>query len=174
VYGIVTQAGGHVDIYSEPDRGTTIKVYLPAVGGRPEAPVESGRAKPPQGHGETILLVEDKDAVRASTRRILEQAGYRVLEAADGDEALRVAATADELDLLLSDVVMPGMSGRLVAERVLALRPGTRVVLMSGFTDEQLEAGDGAGGGPGFLEKPFSPDRLLAVTRRALDARDPG
>ena len=132
VYGIVKQSGGHVWVYSEPGLGTTFKIYLPRVAAAAEAPARPSLPEPAPGGSETIRLVEDEDQVRALVRGVLEEAGYRVLVAGRGDEALRVAAEhVGPLDLLLTDVVMPGMSGRELAARLSGRRADLRVLYMS-------------------------------------------
>ncbi len=138
VYGIVKQAGGDVEIYSEPGLGTTISVMLPATeetGGATAKPVKTG----PASAGETVLVVEDEAAMRELTRRILDRHGYRVIVAANGAEALRAAEHHEgPIDLLLTDVVMPQMLGKDVAERASAIRPGVRVLYMSGYAQPIL------------------------------------
>jgi two-component system, cell cycle sensor histidine kinase and response regulator CckA len=169
VYGIVQQAGGRSHIYSEPGVGTTITVLLPATeqaGKRPEPPEDS----PTRRCDETILLVEDEDALREVTRRILLAAGYHVIVAINGLDALRVAeAHGSGIDMLLSDVVMPQMNGPQVAERLLAQRPSIRVLLMSGFAQPILDSGGHLGAGIALIEKPFSGPALLAKIAQILE-----
>src|SRR6185369_7648077 len=132
IYGIVTGAGGHVQIYSEPGLGTTFTVLL----GATDAPLPepADRREPPRGHGETILVVEDEAAMLEVTRRLLADAGYEVLTASGGEGALRIASGyAGEIHLLLTDVVMPGMLGKEVAVKVAQLRPQIAVLYMSGY-----------------------------------------
>jgi len=163
-----------VNVYSEPGRGTAFKVYLPRVDAavEPEARVEY--AAPPRGT-ETILLVEDADSLRLLVRELLEEAGYTVLEAGAPDKALSLAETTPgPIDLLLTDMVMPRMSGKDLATRVAAVKPAARVVFMSGYSDQAL--GDQGTLEPGthFLQKPFTMDALMRTVRRALDERPPG
>jgi PAS domain S-box-containing protein len=163
VYGIVTQAGGSIDIDSQPGGGTTVSVLFPACESRPpERPRRVEPAGPPAG-GETILVVEDEDAVRRLTCRILSRQGYRVLEAPDGRHAL---STWDrhgaEIDLLLTDVVMPGMSGKELAEEI-----GIEPVFMSGYTDDVVLRHGVEG--LRLVEKPFDAETLLSAVRSALD-----
>ncbi len=170
VYGIVKQSGGYIWVYSEPGRGTTFKIYFPRV----ESPAERlSRREPkpiPQGT-ETILLVEDEQAVRTLTRTILKSKGYTVLEAGRADEALAMAASRPGvIDLLLTDVVMPEMGGSDLATRLGELRPGIKVLYMSGYTDDAIVRQGLVAQGMHFLQKPFTPDALAAKVRDALDA----
>ena len=170
-YGIVKQSGGWIWVYSEVGQGTTFKIYLPATDApaavRPPASRKFIRAS----SGETVLLVEDQDDVRTLTLRILEREGYVVLPAASGQDALALAAShADRIHLLLTDVVMPGLSGREVAEQLTAMRPGTRVLFMSGYTDNVIAQRGVLDPGMAFLSKPFTPETLAAKVRDVLDA----
>jgi CheY-like chemotaxis protein len=171
VYGIVKQSGGHIWVYSEMGKGTSMKVYLPRV----EAPIEP-ISSPPRPSGplrgsETILIVEDQEEVRKLTRRLLEARGYRVLVAAGGPEALRLADEAAEpIDLLLTDVVMPGMSGRDVALRLGPARPNMRVLFVSGYTDDSIVHHGVLDPGVAFLQKPFTAESLAQRVREVLDA----
>jgi len=169
VYGIIQQAGGRCQVYSEPGIGTTFSVVLPATGR--SAPAVERRDDPPPRRGqETILLVEDEQALREVTRRILAAAGYRVIVAANGPEALEAAGAHDgPIDLLLSDVVMPHMPGPQLAERLLAQRPTVRVLLMSGFAQPILDAGGHLDDGVTLIEKPFSGPALLAKVAQILE-----
>jgi CheY-like chemotaxis protein len=168
VYGIVTQSEGTIEVTSEPGRGTTFTVLLPATADVTAASA-SAAAEPGGDEGsETVLLVEDEEVVRALTRRVLEQHGYRVLESRNGHEAIGIAETHEgEIDVLLTDVVMPGLRGHEVADRIAATRPGIAVVYMSGYADEAL-LGRAAEGGSYFLEKPFSNAALARKLREAL------
>jgi PAS domain S-box-containing protein len=171
VYGIVKQSDGYIWVYSEPGQGTSFKIYLPRV----EAPAEppAPNATPPTSlrGSETVLLVEDEDAVRNLTRRVLEAHGYTVLTAADGQEALRLADRhRGPIHLLLTDVVMPNMSGRQVAERVLSARRGTKVLYLSGYTDDAIIHHGVLAPGIAFLQKPFTPQGLARKLREVLDA----
>jgi len=167
VYGIVQQSEGGLFVYSEPERGSTFKVYLPQVDRLPSAPptFEIGD----QSGTETILLVEDEPALRSLTKRILSSAGYTVLDADSGDEALAVlAAHTAPVHLLLTDVVMPGMNGRDLATRVVAMRPGIRVLFASGYTDDALFRHGVLDDGSCFISKPYAPGELRQKIREAL------
>jgi PAS domain S-box-containing protein len=169
VYGIATQAGGEVNIASEPGLGTTVTVLLPA-GSRSADPLTPPEPVPTAGHGETLLVVEDEAALRDVAGRILSGAGYRVLAAEGGAEALALAARHDgEIDLLLSDVVMPGMLGKDLAERLVVVRPGTRVLYMSGYAQPVLHSQGTLDPGVALLEKPFTANDLLTAVRKRLD-----
>jgi PAS domain S-box-containing protein len=171
VYGIVKQSGGHIGVYSEVGLGTTFKIYFPIV----EEPAEVGakaasRASAAAG-GEVVLLVEDEDAVRRMTAHVLERAGYRILAAENGIEALRLAASpAERIDLLVTDVVMPGMSGPDLASRLRRQRVALRVLYMSGYADAAIVHHGVLRPGVRFLQKPFTPDGLLTQVRDALDS----
>ena len=172
VYGIVSQAGGEVTIDSRLGKGTRVSIWLPAVERSPGDPDEAGADGAPSGHGETILVVEDEAQVRALTSRILGDHGYRVLEAPNGEEALRRwAAEAGQIDLLVTDVVMPAMSGAELAERLLDARPDMGVLYMSGYTSDVVLRHGPRDRDVAVLEKPFSADRLLSRVRESLEAR---
>ena len=171
VYGIVKQTGGSIWVYSEPGKGATFKIYLPRVAAKAR-PIGSSPAKVdvPQGT-ETILLVEDEPALRAVARRALERHGYVILEAPEGQTALAIAAAhTGPLDLVLTDVVMPGMSGRDMAVRLAASHPGLRVLYMSGYTDDAIVQHGVLEAGIQFLQKPFTPNALARKVREVLDA----
>jgi nitrogen-specific signal transduction histidine kinase/ActR/RegA family two-component response regulator len=173
VYGIVKQSGGSIWVYSEPGRGTTFKMYFPRVDRpvdwAPESkPGQKGRA--PSGN-ETVLVVEDEPAVRALTARVLEAAGYTVLQEGDPAEALKLYdGHGGSVHLLLTDVVLPGMSGKVLAD-TLAMKRGTplRTLYMSGYTRDVIVHDGRLDPGVDFLEKPFTPDGLLRKVRGALD-----
>jgi CheY-like chemotaxis protein len=172
VFGIVAQSGGHVWVYSEVDRGTTFKVYLPETERVGSAIGATAGARPVLRGTETILLVEDDDQVRRLARTILERNGYRVIEATNGSDAIGLAGdTTFEFDLLLTDVVMPRTSGRQVAEQITAIRPSIIVVYMSGYTDDAILRHGVIGEGVSFVEKPLIPNALLTKVREALDRR---
>jgi DNA-binding NtrC family response regulator len=172
VFGVVKQSGGHIWLASEPGRGTTFKVYFPRSFEADEADeAEEAEAREVSGRGtETILLVEDEPGVRAFARRALERAGYAVLEAENGAEALAIVeGHRGEIDLLLTDVVMPRMSGKVLAQRLLARRPGLRVVYMSGHTEDAIVDHGVMDGGTDFIAKPIALETLLARVRAVLD-----
>jgi len=172
VYGIVRQSGGHIEVYSEPGRGTSFKVYFPRVDEAVEAPATAAAApEDPQGN-ETILLVEDEAKLRPLIHRILERKGYTVLSAAEGAEALDIVARHQgPIHLVLTDVVMPGMNGRELAERVTKLRPEIRVLFMSGYTDDAIVHHGVLEAGMQFIEKPFALAALARKVRQVLDER---
>jgi len=171
VYGIVTQVGGHVRIYSEPELGTTIRVLLPVTDQAPPT-CEHPSAGPEQGEGELVLLVEDEGALREVTRRILLRNGYEVVTAANGREAIQAATgCTGRIDVLLTDVIMPGMQGREVAERIGGLEPGVAVLFMSGYTQGLLSAQGILEPGISLVEKPFNEATLLARLREVVRAR---
>ncbi|HEX8984176.1 MAG TPA: PAS domain S-box protein [Bryobacteraceae bacterium] len=170
VYGIVRQCGGHIWVYSEPGEGASFKVYLP----RAEHPVPRPQAEPekpaPRSGAETVLLVEDEPGIRALVREILRQNGYSVLEADDVEHALRLCREHDGgIQLLLTDVVMPGMSGRELAEQAASLRPDLKVLYMSGYTDNIVVHHGVDARDTGFLQKPFTPGVLARKVRDILD-----
>jgi signal transduction histidine kinase/CheY-like chemotaxis protein len=169
VYGIVKQSGGYIWVYSELGKGSTFKVYLPRI----EQSVDE-LAPPPasldsQRCSETILLVEDEEAVRDLIHTVLNDHGYNVIPSRDTQHALQIAETfAHEIHLLLTDVVMPGMSGRELAARITARRRGIRVLFMSGYTDNVITSGGVLEKGITFLQKPFSPGQLTQKVRDVL------
>src|SRR5213079_1806540 len=172
VYGVVKQSGGDIWVYSEPGQGTSFKVYLPRVTEAPEPTRPGPAAAAPLRGSETVLLVEDDEMVRTLTRRMLEARGYTVLSASRGEDALGVVERHDgPIDLLVTDVVMPGMSGRAVAQRLLELRPGLKVLYLSGYTDDAIVRHGMLEPGIAFLQKPFSADALARKVREVLDAR---
>jgi CheY-like chemotaxis protein len=170
VYGFIKQSGGHINVYSEPGLGSTFKMYLPEVEALPtsrELPPNS--EKMPHGN-ETILLAEDDNAVRSLTRRVLQTFGYTVLEAAHGSEALRLAEKyAGPVHLLVSDLVMPEMGGRQLAERVVALKPDIKVLYLSGYTADAVVRHGVLESEIAFLQKPFTPSVLARKVREVLD-----
>jgi PAS domain S-box-containing protein len=169
VYGIIKQSGGHITVYSEVGQGTTFKIYLPWA----QEAVPSGPAQPKLSHlpaaGETVLLVEDEDRVRTLTRQVLQKNGYRVLEARHGAEALQVAEQqSGPVHIMVTDVVMPEMSGPQLARRMLGLQPNLKVLFLSGFTDSTLVGNGLLNTEQNFLHKPFTPDALARKVREVL------
>jgi two-component system cell cycle sensor histidine kinase/response regulator CckA len=174
VYGFVTQLGGHIEVTSAPGSGTLFRLLLPRSPEAAPAPQPTAGAVPLARGTETVLLVEDEDAVRQVARLVLQSRGYRVLEARDGVDALAVAhATSERIDLLLSDLVMPRMNGQQLAERMAEARPGLRVLLMSGYPD-RVAPGVDADPRFEFLSKPFQPAVLARRVRECLDRGGPG
>ncbi|TXD34908.1 response regulator [Lujinxingia vulgaris] len=172
VYGVVTQDGGHISVESVPDQGTTFTIYLPAARQESTTPARLRRARraTPIPGDETILLVEDDDALRQPIRMLLERKGYHVLEAANAEEALELSRTyGGPIDLLLSDVIMPGLDGLALSRRITSTRPETAVLLMSGYTADALLATE-TGDLPRLLQKPFGMDTLTHAIRALLSA----
>ena len=168
VYGIIYQAGGTVRIYSEPGMGTVFTILLP-VTAQPADSAQPPPARLQRGHGETVLVVEDEPAMREVTRRILARNGYRVVAAASGHDALQAAATQlDQIDMLLTDVVMPQMQGRELADKIGLLKPAIRVVFMSGYTQGLLSQQGVVEPGVHLIEKPFTETALLAKISEIL------
>jgi signal transduction histidine kinase len=170
VYGIVKQSGGNVWVYSEPDQGTTFKIYLPQVEGAVDRPPRERPGLGAPGGSETVLLAEDQQEVRALARQILEMSGYTVIEACGGGEAFEVCLQhKGPIHLMVSDVVMPQMGGRELAQRVALLRPDMKVLYMSGYTSNAIVHHGILNPGTAFLQKPFTPDSLARKVREVLD-----
>jgi two-component system cell cycle sensor histidine kinase/response regulator CckA len=172
IYGIVRQASGHIWLYSEPGHGTTFKIYFPAIEGAPAAESTAPTSAAVAGTG-TILLVEDEPAVRDMSRRILERAGYTLLTFEDGQSAIAaLSAGESEVDVLVADVVMPGISGIQLAEWMLERHPGVGIVLLSGYTAETLDLERLLARGARFVTKPVASGELLRAIREARGATE--
>ncbi|MGH2944645.1 MAG: ATP-binding protein, partial [Solirubrobacteraceae bacterium] len=168
VHGIVTQSSGHVRVYSEPGLGAAFKVYLPTSTDA-AAPTQAPAADEPAG-SETVLLCEDEDPVRRLMERILTRSGYTVLSAATPHEALEFArAQPDDIDVLVSDVIMPGLSGPELAKRLREQLPSLRTLFVSGYTAETARGRGNLPAGSALLEKPFNRGALLRMLRDLLD-----
>jgi len=170
-FGVIKQSGGHIEVYSEPGLGTTFKIYLPRVEGSAAGGKSwHGLSPAPRGN-ETLLVAEDEDGVRSFSRAALQEAGYTVLEASDGADALRVVGQHDgPIHLLVSDVVMPQLGGRDLAERLLQLHPDMKVLFLSGYTDDAVVRNGVLQEKVNFLQKPFSPLVLAHKVREILDS----
>jgi CheY-like chemotaxis protein len=170
VYGIVKQSGGSIFVYSEPGQGTSFKIYLPPTESVVTARAPGSSSDTVKKGWETVLLVEDEDAVRALAREVLRRHGYIVLEARHGVDALRIAERhPDPIHLMVTDVVMPHMSGSELADRLAEVRPKMKVLFMSGYTDHAAMHRH-LTPGASFLQKPFSPDVFARKVRSILDA----
>lgn len=167
-YGIVTATGGSIRLYSEPGFGTTVKIDLPASTTSAQGERLDSAPIAENGH-ELVLLVEDEIAVRRASERILSEAGYKVLTAADGHEALRIASSDVRVDLLLTDVVMPEMLGPELAKRLLEDNPRLQVLYMSGYVPEIVQRHGFVARDSAMLEKPFTAQALLGAIRQAID-----
>jgi signal transduction histidine kinase/ActR/RegA family two-component response regulator len=168
-YGIICQSGGDIRVYSEPNSGTTFKIYLPRTDAAPEAAVILEPEVLPKG-SESILVVEDERAVRELAVIILRERGYQVREACNAIEALELIKKSGAFDLVLTDVIMPQMSGKELCDQIKSRDPAARILLMSGYTDDALAHHGVLDEGLSFLEKPFSPSRLARKVREVLDA----
>jgi nitrogen-specific signal transduction histidine kinase/ActR/RegA family two-component response regulator len=171
VYGFIKQSNGHVNLYSEPGQGTVVKLYLPRLpADRPDAVVDRVEPRVEPGRGETILVVEDEPAVQEHSVTSLRELGYKVLAAGDGPSALKIAAREKRIDLLFTDIGLPGgMNGRQLAEAVLAARPAVKVVYTTGYARNAIVHGGVLDPGMEVLPKPFSHAALAAKIRAVLD-----
>jgi two-component system cell cycle sensor histidine kinase/response regulator CckA len=171
VYGAVKQSGGHIWVYSEPGKGTTFKIYFPRVdGASDDSGANANNPATPRGT-ETILLVEDSDSLRAVTKEFLQLAGYKVVETRDGKDALRAAQVHEEkIDLLLTDVVMPGMNGPELAKEIKKIHPETRILFVSGYTSDFIAHRGVLEAGVSLLTKPFTRSGLTQKVREMFNA----
>jgi len=176
VYGFVKQSRGHLKIYSEPGHGTTVKLYMPRHIGREEgAPAPEGDASaelPRARANEVVLVVEDEDRVRHVSVDVLRELGYTVVQASDAQQALAVLTLQPRIDLLFTDVVMPDMNGRQLAERARAERPDLRVLYTTGYTRNAIVHNGTLDAGVAFLAKPFTVEQLARKVRQVLDEEE--
>jgi two-component system cell cycle sensor histidine kinase/response regulator CckA len=171
-YGIVRQSGGRIRIASELGKGTRVEIYLPRVSAPPPPSYKKAADRKLPVGTESILVLEDDISVRHMSVRILRNLGYEVIEAANGDDAQRLfnADTGRKIHLLLTDMVMPQMSGRVFADWLRKVSPETKAVFVSGYLEESLHPGDRLENGMFFLPKPFDPEQLAKTVRRVLDS----
>jgi two-component system cell cycle sensor histidine kinase/response regulator CckA len=172
VYGIVKQSGGNIWVYSEEGVGSTFKMYLPvdATERTAAGPADAARGQWSKGT-ETVLLVEDAPMIRRLAREIMLRAGYTVIEAGDAEQAMQLAGKEERIDLLLTDLIMPGPSGVELAEQLHGVRPHVRVLFMSGYSDNAIVRDGMLGESAAFLQKPFTPEELLRKLRHVIDAQ---
>jgi len=168
VYGIVQQSGGHIQVYSEPGQGTTFELYFPVDEQGTAAVIATARTAASPQRAAVILLVEDDARVRAAVRRILDRAGFTTLEARDGVEAQTLSDEyGGAIDLLLTDMVMPGATGPDVAAALVCRRPGLKVLFMSGYTDRAVVHTGRLDPSAQFIQKPFTPEAIVTKVRNA-------
>jgi CheY-like chemotaxis protein len=169
VHGIVKQSQGHIAVYSELNAGTTFKVYLPSVSNAEDVVANPSALAAPKGN-ETILLVEDEDAVRNLAKQILKTCGYHVLSAANGSDAIQQSQShPGPIHILISDVVMPHMGGRELAERIIGMRPECKLLFLSGYTNDAVIRHGVLDAEYAFLQKPFTPALLAQKVRHVLN-----
>jgi CheY-like chemotaxis protein len=173
IYGFAQQSGGHVRIYSELGQGTTIKLYLPSSDVVPDLQSDAllEDVAPPMGDGETVLVVEDDDAVRMLVIAVLNELGYRAIEAIDADSALPIIESRKRIDLLISDVGLPGLNGRQLAEIAIAARPELKVLFITGYAATAASRADFLAPGMRMITKPFAIDDLAQTVREILTAQ---
>ena len=175
VYGIIKQSGGYVFAQSEPGRGTTFRIYLPRVEDAAALPGHTRKTETVCGGTETVLLVEDEESVRQLVRETLQSKGYTVIEAEDGESAMTIsAAHQGVIDALITDLVMPGMSGRELATLVEKTRTGIKVLYLSGYTEDAIAHQGVLDPGTAFLQKPFTLQALLRKVREVLSEQEQG
>ncbi|MCX6899921.1 MAG: response regulator [Verrucomicrobia bacterium] len=174
-HGIIKQSGGYIHVYTEEGHGTAFKIYLPAVAGTADETKPAAEAGIVQTGSETVLLVEDEDRVREFAVRLLREAGYAVLEARNGTDALRVLQeqASRKIDIMVTDVIMPQMGGKELADQLKRLRPNTRILFVSGYTGDALDNSGVLQTGAAFLEKPFSAARLTQKIREVMGNGSP-
>jgi len=171
VYGFVRQTGGHVSIYSEEGRGTTVKLYLPRAKEDPAAEPTGSRAREaPRGEGETVLLVEDDPSVRMLVREVLDDLGYRTIEATDADGALQALDSGVAIDLLVTDVGLPGVNGRQLAEMIRGRSPDLPVLFITGYAPNAAVRAEFLAPGMDMVTKPFAMDALGRKIRAMIEA----
>jgi CheY-like chemotaxis protein len=169
VYGTIRQHGGFINVYSSPGQGTTFRIYLPLVKGAVQSVEEEAASAFSKGN-ETVLLVEDDEAVRNSTKALLEISGYTVMEAADGEHAVRLFRQhRDAIQLVISDIIMPGQSGRDVYEELKKIKSGLKALFISGYPADMLTRKGILADGVNFISKPLRPEALLEKVREILD-----
>jgi CheY-like chemotaxis protein len=169
VYGIIKQSGGYVFVQSEPGTGTAFTIYLPRVEGTSDLRGETPASQSTAGGSETVLLVEDEDSVRQLVRETLQSRGYRVLEASNGNAALSLAASqSEQIHLVITDVVMPGLSGHELIQKLIPTRPTMKVLYLSGYAQDAFPASLAAEGQKAFLQKPFTLQSLAVKVREVL------
>ena len=172
VYGIVKQHNGYINCYSEVGKGTSFKIYLPVFESMPASKTvteEAAVAVSTDGT-ETILVAEDEESVRRLIKKVLEEYGYKVIEAADGEEAVnKFMENKDKIDLLLLDIIMPKMSGREAYERIKRIKPDIKLLMSSGYPADFISTGGILEEGLNFIAKPMSPTKLLKKVREVLD-----
>jgi two-component system sensor histidine kinase EvgS len=170
IYGIVKQNNGFINVYSEPGKGTTIKIYLQKHSGRIEEIIDNNAQQVPAGHGETILMVEDEKTIMKMGQLMIEKLGYQVLTADTPGKALHLAEQhSGEIDLLITDVIMPEMNGRVLADQLNNLYPNIKMLFMSGYTANIIADHGVLDKGVHFIQKPFSKKDLAQKLREVLD-----
>jgi len=170
VHGILKQHNGHINVYSEPGKGTVFNIYLPLTGAQPEKNIHDAQEKP-GGGTETVLIAEDNESVRNMAATVLKNAGYKVIEAADGEDAIhKFSENSEIIGLAILDGVMPKKNGREAFEDISRLRPGTRAIFLSGYIDGGFDLDELSGMGAIFMQKPVKPTELLRKVREQLDA----